>query len=238
MGRIVAIGGGEITAGETKSIDRYVCEAVESQPPAALFVPTASGDAAGYRDAFDAYFGAELGCRTRHLTLHGDSVDDDRMRADVDWADFVYVGGGSVPLLLERWRELGFDRVLREAHRAGTILAGLSAGAICWFAGGLVDGSEDAAFTPIDCLGWLDDFACTPHADPSRRAAFREYLEPRSASGIALEDGCAIELADGAYRIHSATGTETAYGYRHRDGRVRVSELEARDEFAPLETLY
>lgn len=244
MGRIVAIGGGEITDGETRPIDRHLRESVDADVPAALFVPTASGDAEGYRAAFDAYYGDDLGCRTRHLTLFDDAYGEDRARADLEWADLVYVGGGSVPRLLERWREFGVGRALRDAHREGTVLAGLSAGAICWFAGGLVDaadsggGSGDPEYAWLDCLGWFEDLAFTPHADPSRRAAFRDRLESRGEAGIALEDGCAIEIDGDSFRIRSATGDETAYAYAHRDGGVRVSELPETDDFRPLEALY
>lgn len=237
MSRIIAIGGGEIAEAETEPIDRYVCELTGEDSPAALFVPTASGDAAGYCDGFDAYYGDRLGCRTRHLTLHDEDVEEDRIRADLDWADLVYVGGGSVPLLLARWRETGVDRMLREAYENGTVLAGLSAGATCWFASGLSDAADDAEYSGVDCLGWVDDVAVTPHAHPLRRAAFREYLETRSETGLALEDGCAVELADGKFRILSASGDETAYSYRHRDGAIRVSEIDEDEEFRDLATL-
>ncbi|NHN58969.1 peptidase E [Halorussus rarus] len=237
MSRIIAIGGGEIRDRETEPIDRRICGSTGEDSPAALFVPTASGDAAGYCDGFDAYYGDHFGCRTRHLTLHDEDVDEDEIRADVEWADLAYVGGGSTPLLLERWRETGADRLLREACEDGTVLAGLSAGAMCWFASGLSDAADDAAYAGVECLGWVDDIAVTPHAHPLRRAAFREYLSTRSEAGIALEDGCAIEIRDDEFRVLSVGGDETAYSYRHRDGTIRVAELGESEAFRDLETL-
>ncbi|WP_435177909.1 Type 1 glutamine amidotransferase-like domain-containing protein [Halorussus sp. AFM4] len=237
MGSIFAIGGGEIRDRETEPIDRRVCEATGEDSPAALFVPTASGDAAGYCDGFDAYYGDHLGCRTRHLTLHDADVEEDEIRTDVEWADLVYVGGGSTPLLLDRWRETGADRVLRGAYEDGTVLAGLSAGAMCWFASGLSDAADDAEYAGVDCLGWVEGLAVTPHAHPLRRAAFREFLATRPEAGLALEDGCAVEIRDGEFRILSAGGEATAYWYRHRDGVVRVAELDESEQFRSLETL-
>ena len=160
MGHIVAIGGGEIAEAETEPIDRHVCASTDVDRPRTLFVPTASGDAAGYCDAFDEYYGTRLGCRTDHLLVHDGDVEPDTVRAAIEWADLVYVGGGSVSELLDRWRELGVDELLYDAWQDGTVIAGLSAGAMCWFASGLTDagtgGSSDTAdapYAPVECLG-------------------------------------------------------------------------------------
>ena len=51
--------------------------------------------------------------------------------------DVIYVGGGSMRNLLAIWQAHGLDRLLIEAWRRGTVLAGLSAGAMCWFEGGV-----------------------------------------------------------------------------------------------------
>jgi peptidase E len=51
--------------------------------------------------------------------------------------DVVWVGGGSVANLLNVWRAHGFGPPLPEAGGAGVVLAGVSAGPICWHVGGL-----------------------------------------------------------------------------------------------------
>ena len=233
MGHIVAIGGGEIAEAETEPIDRHVCASTGVDRPRALFVPTASGDAAGYCDAFDEYYGTRLGCRTDHLLIHDGGVELDAIRAAIDWADLVYVGGGSVAILLDRWRELGVDELLYDAWQDGTVIAGLSAGAMCWFASGLTDagagGSSDTAdapYAPVECLGWIPDVAFTPHATPDRRAAFRELIADRGGAGLALEDGCAIELLDDERRVFGVSGEERAFAYEVVDGDAREEELE------------
>src|SRR3982751_892540 len=67
--------------------------------------------------------------------------------------DVIYVGGGNTENLLAIWRVHGLDRVLREAWQRGTVLAGLSAGAICWFEAGVTD-SFGAQLGPLrDGLG-------------------------------------------------------------------------------------
>ena len=41
--------------------------------------------------------------------------------------------------MLVLWKEWGLDLILREAWKSGVVLAGLSAGAICWFEEGVTD---------------------------------------------------------------------------------------------------
>jgi dipeptidase E len=229
MTTIVAIGGGEITREETKPIDQYICDTIDSQVPRVLFVPTASGDAAGYCDQFDSYYGDTLGCQTRHLMLHDEEVEKEQIPSDIDWADAVYVGGGSLPLLISCWREYGVDQLLYEAYQEGTIMSGLSAGAMCWFASGLSDSIDEVEFALVDCLNWIENLACTPHATAGRRSSFQDQLGTEGMSGIALEDGCAIEITDNQYRILTVTEEETAYSYRYSDGSIGYSELYEED---------
>ena len=47
--------------------------------------------------------------------------------------DIVYVGGGVTKNMLMIWQDTKFDKALRTAYEAGVILAGISAGAMCWF---------------------------------------------------------------------------------------------------------
>ena len=64
--------------------------------------------------------------------------------------DVIYVGGGCMLNLLAIWRAHGLDAILREAWERGVVLAGLSAGSMCWFEWG-VDRSSGA---PGRRRGW------------------------------------------------------------------------------------
>ncbi|MFS0918916.1 Type 1 glutamine amidotransferase-like domain-containing protein [Brevibacillus sp. 179-C 1.1 NHS] len=55
------------------------------------------------------------------------------MKDFVKYQDVIYVGGGNTQYMLEKWRAMNFDAVLKEAYEKGTLLAGISAGAMCWF---------------------------------------------------------------------------------------------------------
>ena len=65
------------------------------------------------------------------------NVDD--VAAHLLAQDVVWVSGGSVAGLLAMWRLHGVDEAMRAAWQAGVVLTGVSAGSICWHAGGTTD---------------------------------------------------------------------------------------------------
>ena len=66
----------------------------------------------------------------------------------IDAADVIWVGGGSVANLLALWRLHGVDTAMHRAWESGTVLAGVSAGSICWHVGGPTD-SFGAQLAPV-----------------------------------------------------------------------------------------
>jgi peptidase E len=112
--------------------------------------------------------------------------------------DLIFVGGGSVANMLAVWRVHHLDRILRAAWQAGVVLAGVSAGAICWFEGGTTDsfGPDLRPFT--DGLGLLAGSYC-PHYDsePGRRPLFTSLVAAGVLpAGIACDDGAGAHFAD------------------------------------------
>jgi dipeptidase E len=90
------------------------------------------------------------------------------------------------------WRAHGLDELLVQAWRGGTVLAGLSAGAMCWFDAGVTRSSGPAEALPG--LGLLEG-SLTVHADgeperlPVWLAGVREGSLP---GGWALDDGVGL----------------------------------------------
>jgi peptidase E len=84
------------------------------------------------------------------FTMPNQDVDEAVGRADVVW-----VGGGSVANLLAVWRLHGVDVAMRDAWERGTILAGVSAGSICWHVGGPTDSYGPALRLEKPALGLL-----------------------------------------------------------------------------------
>lgn len=83
--------------------------------------------------------------------------------------------------------------MLREAWESGMILAGLSAGSICWFESGVTDSIPGSLIT-LKCLGFLKGSNC-PHYDgeKERRPSYHRLLSVGLISdGYATDDGVGL----------------------------------------------
>ena len=159
--RIVAIGGGGFLFDDAAlAQERYLVSLCRQMQPRALFLGTAAGDAERSQLKFIKAF-TSLGCRADTLPFFPYEMRRDYAAA-VREADLVYVGGGNTPAMLAVWREFGFDKALRAAYEAGTVLAGISAGANCWFEQYVTDSVPGGGVRPG--LGWLPGTFC-PHLD-------------------------------------------------------------------------
>jgi dipeptidase E len=128
-------------------------------------------------------------------------------------SDLVVVPGGNTANMLAVWRVHGFDAVLRAALDAGVLLAGWSAGAICWFEVGVTD-SFGPQLEAMDCLGFLRGSAC-PHYDGEelRRPRYNELVRAGFPAGIAIDDDVAVRFDDGVV-TDVATSRAGASAYR------------------------
>jgi dipeptidase E len=224
--QIIALGGrGFSVELENLALDRYILAQARVSEPGVVFVPTASGDADPYIVRFyAAYLG--LRCRPTHLSFFRRTPD---LRAYLLTQDVIYVGGGNTKSMLAVWREWGLPELLREAWEAGIVLAGISAGAICWFEQGITDSFADQLRT-LDCLGFLPG-SCCPHyvAEVERRPAYHRLLRHGEiAPGLAIDDGAAIHLVNSeVHRVVTSRHGSTAYRVRAIDGSIQEEPLMA-----------
>jgi peptidase E len=151
------------------------------------------------------------------------------LKAFVSRQDVFYVGGGSTANLLSLWRAHGLDRLLANAWRSGAVLAGISAGMLCWFQSGLTD--SFGGFQPLrDGLGLLRGAAC-PHYDsePRRQGAFRRMIARDEITGYAADDGVGLHFV--GRRLHevvSSRPSARAYRLVVRRGKVVETALATR----------
>ncbi|MCF6410727.1 peptidase E [Pseudalkalibacillus salsuginis] len=222
--QIIAMGGGGFSMEpDHLLLDRYILDQARSEKPKVCFLPTASGDADGYIERFLRAF-ENLPCQPTYLSLYRPPHSLESFVLD---QDIIYVGGGNTKNLLALWKEWGLDAILYRAWKKGVILAGLSAGSICWFEQGLTD-SYPGKISPITCLGFLNGSNC-PHYDgeEARRPAYHRYLMDRSIKeGMAADDGVALHYMNGRLeRIVSSRKDASAYCLKLKDGRVHEERI-------------
>lgn len=226
MKQIIALGGGGFSMEpENPLLDRYILEQTQAQRPKICFVGTASGDSAGYIERFyNAY--EKLACEPSHLSLF--KLPEGNLEEFVLGKDIIYVGGGNTRSMLALWREWGMDDILRKAYDRGIVLAGLSAGSICWFEQGVTD-SVTGHLGPIQGLGLIPGSHC-PHYDgeEERRPAYHALLKVgKLAPGIAAEDGVALHYRDGElHDVVSSRPKTQAYRVEVVNGRIEEHKLE------------
>jgi peptidase E len=219
--RILALGGGGFSMEpENPVLDDYLLKLSRAPRPKVCFVPTASGDAPEYVNAFhDALDGR---AETSVLRLFARELED--LRSFVLEQDIVYVGGGSTANLLAVWRTHGLPEIFGEAADNGTVLAGISAGMNCWFEASVTDSFGPGLGPLRDGLGFVAGSAC-PHYDGEelRAGTYRKLVGAGFPGGYAADDGCGLLFEDGQLTdvVASRPGAD---GYRVESTERGVTE--------------
>jgi peptidase E len=221
---IIPIGGGGFYRdGENLALEKFIIQQSGAAEPKVAFIATASAEPDSYLVSFYTAF-LRLGCKPSHLSLFKRTPE---LRSYLLHQDVIYVGGGNTKSMLAVWREWGMPDLLREAWESGIVLAGVSAGAICWFEQGLTD-SWAAELRPLECLGFLPG-SCCPHYDgeAERRPALHRLLAGGEiAAGIAIEDWTGVHFKGTEIdRVVSAKNGSRAYGVRAVNGSVQETPL-------------
>jgi peptidase E len=219
--QIVAAGGGRYCDG----LADFIVGLTARRPARMLWVGTAGAeDPWAALSTYDRFHGKADVRRVEFFPWPPDDLE--RLVLD---QDAVFVGGGNTANMLAIWRVHGFDELLRRAWEQGVVLAGSSAGGICWFEHGVTD-SFGPLLAPMDCLGFLPGSFC-PHYDDEelRRPVFHELVAGGFPVGYAAEAGVALHFVGEELRdvVACDEGTQ-AYRVERVDGEVRETPLEAR----------
>jgi len=219
---LIAIGGGGFLMDDGRLLqERYLLSFVRGRArPRVLYVGTAGGDSERGQLKFMQAF-ARLGCDLETLPFFPYDMARD-YAASARAADLIYVGGGNTVAMLAVWREFGFDRALRAAWEGGTVLAGISAGANCWFEQYVTDSVPGGGVRPG--LGWIEGTFC-PHLDSEPwRQPVLDAVPALPAYGA--PDGVLLRF-DGGKLAEAASS---------RPDRVAVQRLQAQARPIPVPT--
>ncbi len=173
---VVAIGGGMLMPRDAVPFHVEYAIKLSGKPTPRLCVlnQAVGDDPAYYLRFYDRL--ANSPAEVRHLSLfpmpNVEDPEDFLLSQDI-----IFVGGGSVANMVAVWRVHGIDEILRKAWHAGIVLAGSSAGGICWFEGGTTD-SFGARLRPYtDGLGMLAGSFCPHyHSEAERRPLYQRLV--------------------------------------------------------------
>lgn len=243
MTKIVAIGGGEVSAKSTLEIDKEIIAFSGKKNPKILFIPTASSDSESYYLTIKEYFN-NLGCSTEVLYLIKDKENLTKKEIEIKIfsSDIIYVGGGNTLKMMTIWRKLGVDVLLKQALEKNIVLCGLSAGSICWFNNGNSDSrkftSNSDKLIKVTGLGFINATHC-PHYDsePNRHKDLKRIMQKSPLVAVAIEDNCAIQIKDSKYRIITSNAKAKAYKIYWKNKKYFKTEIYKSEEFLELEYL-
>jgi len=196
---------------ERLPLEDYWLGLTGAERPRVLVVPTAVGDAEEPTRALVA----QLEHRADVSSVPFFPWPPPGLRELALGQDAIYVSGGNTANALAIWRVHGFDVILREAWQAGIVLAGWSAGMICWFEAGVTDSFGPQLEGMRDGLGFLPGSAC-PHYDGEgeRRPVYtRLVAEEGFPPGLAADDLVALHF-EGTELAEVVTSRDGARAYR------------------------
>jgi peptidase E len=229
--QILAMGGGGFSMEpDNLALDRFLLSLSDKERPKVCFIGTASGDADNYIERFYTSM-KTLNCEPSHLALY--RAPEGSLRDFVLDKDIIYVGGGNTRNLLALWKEWQLDEYLLEAYGNGTVLAGISAGSLCWFEQGVTD-SIPGKLSSLDCLGILKGSNC-PHYDgeADRRDSYHQLLSEGMKGGVACDDGVAAYYVDGEL-VKFVSSRESASAYEVSFDNGKVSEKQVSPKYLEL----
>lgn len=231
MKKIIAIGGGELREKTTLKIDEYIAGLAKARAGErranALFIPTASHDYMPYYNTFHKVYTGVFDIKTDVALSVFKDVDIEKMKTKFEKADMIYVGGGDTVFMIDSWKKTGMLPLIRDAYERGVVIAGLSAGAICWFSDIYTDSakiSEESGekYAMFKGLNWLQG-VISPHYN-ARMLDFDEIVCYNYERAYGIEDNAALVIEEGEI-VGSITSGGKAWQIERKDGKLEKTEV-------------
>ena len=227
--RILTLGGHDFTS---RSADRAICDFIVEMAglpcPRVCLLPTASGDPAEQTARFYNAFG-DRKCEPTDLSLFRLGRKPVAVRDHLLSQDLIYVGGGSMVNLLAIWDAHEIGAMMALAWKRGIVLAGQSAGSMCWFEAGITRSSGESRAAAG--LGLLPGSLCVHyHGEPDRRDAYLKAVARGMPGGHGLDDYAGL-VWEGSTVTESVSARRGSDVYRVTaiDGVATEERLASRD---------
>ena len=206
--KIVAIGGGGFTHESDDTLDQFFLDQCSKKKIKLGFLATASKDDLKKISLFYKKFeNKNLELSHFNLTQKIDGFSSWILNKDI-----IYVGGGNTSFMLDIWRKNSLDKIFKKAYENGIVLAGVSAGAGCWFDWILSD-SVGPGLKPLKGISLISG-SCTPHSSEEKRINQFELniKNGELPPGLAIDDGVAVLFIDGKpSEVYSSRKNHKAY---------------------------
>jgi len=206
--KIIAIGGGGFTHESDDTLDQFFLDQCSKKKIKLGFLATASKDDKEKINLFYKKFeNKNLELSHFNLTQKIDGFSSWILNKDI-----IYVGGGNTSFMLDIWRKNSLDKIFKKAYENGIILAGVSAGAGCWFDWILSD-SVGPGLKPLKGISLISG-SCTPHSSEEKRINQFELniKNGELPPGLAIDDGVAVLFIDGKpSEVYSSRKNHKAY---------------------------
>ena len=206
--KIIAIGGGGFTHESDDTLDQFFLDQCSKKKIKLGFLATASKDDLKKISLFYKKFeNKNLELSHFNLTQKIDGFSSWILNKDI-----IYVGGGNTSFMLDIWRKNNLDKIFKKAYENGIVLAGVSAGAGCWFDWILSD-SVGPGLKPLKGISLISG-SCTPHSSEEKRINQFELniKNGELPPGLAIDDGVAVLFIDGKpSEVYSSRKNHKAY---------------------------
>jgi peptidase family S51 len=210
-------------------IDEYIAalakEHAGEKRANALFIPTASHDFMPYYNSFHKVYTGTFDIKTDVALTVFKEPDMERLREKFLKADAIYVGGGDTVFMIEHWKKTGLLPLLEDAYERGVVLAGLSAGAICWFSDIYTDSlkTEDGTqYAMFKGLNWIKGII-SPHYG-QRMLDFDKIVCYNYQCAYGIEDNAALLIENGEI-VGGISAGGKAYRIVNKKGVLEKCEL-------------
>ncbi len=211
---LIAIGGGSLADKTTAKIDKYVADLAKARAgerrAVGVFIGTASHDSMPYFNTFRKTYTSDFNIKADCiLSVYGE-MNEEKIKSKFEKADLIYIGGGDTLFMLDWWKKKGIFELVLDAYNRGVVIAGLSAGAICWFKkmytdSQFVNGKDNYKYSICDGIGFLEGICC-PHYEERISDFDREFASIDESLAWGIEGDSCIVFKNGEYLESLSSG--------------------------------
>ncbi len=214
--------------GQNKLFIKEIIKLTGKERPKICYLPTASGDSE--RSIIRWYdlvhdLSVEPSVQRVWISSYNQKVSFEEILLGMD---AIVVGGGNTLNMIAIWKAQGIDKVLKKALEKGIVLAGGSAGSLCWFDNGTTD-SRPIELSVVEGLGFLP-FSHSPHyhSEEYRRPLFHKNIKNGIfKAGYAMDDYSGIIFKNGKpFKVVSLGDEYNSYFVYLKDGDMVEEKLE------------